>query len=491
MEKRTKIVATIGPASKDKETLRQMIVSGMNVARINFSHGTHDSNGELIDKVRELREESQKPIGILADLQGPRIRIIVDEDVVAEKGNYILINDLSQSPNFEFPISNFETISDDQIPNDKIKKIQLDKEGIVDCLEIGNEILIEDGKIKLEIIEKKDGILLSTVVVPGAIKNHKGVNIPDAKLNFGAMTEKDEEDLKFVLSKNVDFVALSFVGGAEDIENLRKKIKNILGEREVYPKIVAKIERKEALRNIDEIIEATDSVMVARGDLGIELPETKVVIYQKEIIEKCLAKNKPVIVATQMLETMIQNPLPTRAEVSDVTNAVIDHADAVMLSGESANGKYPVEAVATMAQIIKDTEESRFDDHFKKFFDHDDLDEYKAVVDSAHELAKKSHAKAILTFSFWGNTPLFISQHRPKQLIFSATDNPEAYYQTAILWGVRGFLLKEGEDIDDFMNILSSIALDQGRLKKGDKVVVIMGKLPGREKMRLLGIKEV
>ncbi|MFZ5982572.1 MAG: pyruvate kinase, partial [Patescibacteria group bacterium] len=458
-------------------------VSGMNVARINFSHGTHDSNGELIDKVRELREESQKPIGILADLQGPRIRVLVEEDLPVEIGETIFIGSSSLE---ELKIQNSKI--KDSIQNSKL--FFLDKD-ILDCVEVGNEILIEDGKIKLEIIEKKDGILLSMVVVPGTIKNHKGVNIPDAKLNFGAMTEKDDEDLKFVLSKNVDFVALSFVGGAEDIENLRKKIKNILGEREVYPKIVAKIERKEALRNIDEIIEATDSVMVARGDLGIELPETKVVIYQKEIIEKCLAKNKPVIVATQMLETMIQNPLPTRAEVSDVTNAVIDHADAVMLSGESANGKYPVEAVATMAQIIKDTEESRFDDHFKKFFDHDDLDEYKAVVDSAHELAKKSHAKAILTFSFWGNTPLFISQHRPKQLIFSATDNPEAYYQTAILWGVRGFLLEEGEDIDDFMNILSSIALDQGRLKKGDKVVVIMGKLPGGEKMRLLGIKEV
>ncbi len=474
MQKRTKIVATIGPASKDKETLRKMIESGMNVARINFSHGTHETNGELIDKVKELRQELGKPIGILADLQGPRIRIMTDNEVAVEKGEKILIGD----------------IKSEKRENSETKVFYLDKD-ILEGINVDNEILVEDGKIKFRVVERQAGFLLSEVLVSGVVRNHKGVNIPDAKLNFGAMTEKDDEDLKFVLSKEVDFVALSFVGNAKDIQDLRMKIKETLGEKDVYPKIVAKIERKEAIKNIDEIIETTDTVMVARGDLGIELPETKVVVYQKQIIEKCLQMNTPVIVATQMLETMIENPLPTRAEVSDVTNAVIDHTDAVMLSGESANGKYPIEAVATMARIIADTEESPYDDSGKKLFDHSDLEEYRAIIDSAHELAKSSKAKAILSFSFSGTTPLMMSQHRPKQIMLVATNNLNTYFQTSILWGVRGFYLSEKENIDDFISILSKISQEEKRLKKGDKVVVIMGKLPGGKKMRLIGIEEI
>lgn len=474
--KRTKIVATIGPACAKEEILEQMVENGMNVARINFSHGTHESNGALIEIVKKIRNEKNLPIGIMADLQGPRIRVMVEKEVVVKKGEEIFVSDLS---------------SDEKSSSKQKKRITLDKKEIINCIEIDNEILIEDGKIKLRVLEKKEGGLLAEVLVAGTIRNHKGVNIPDTKLNFGALTEKDEKDLAFALSTGVDFVALSFVGDKKDILNLKEKIKNIVGEKEIYPKIIAKIERKKAIENIDEIIATTDAIMVARGDLGIEMAETKVVIYQKEIIEKCLAANKPVIVATQMLESMIENPLPTRAEVSDVSNAVIDHADAVMLSGESANGKFPVEAVETMAQIIRDTEESRFDDNLKKFFDHNNLDEYHAVIDGAHELAKCAKAKAILMFSFWGNTPRMMSQHRPEQIMLCATTSEEVFFQTTLLWGVEGFLLNAKENPDNFLEFLTEKSKEKKILQSEDSAIVIMGRLPDGKKMRLIGIEKV
>ena len=483
-------MATIGPASSSEETLSQMLDQGMNLARINFSHGTHESNGALIDMVKKLREEKALPVGIVADLQGPRVRIILGDELDVKEGEHIAVSDLSLSPNFQFSILNFQSISNDKISNFN-NIIKLDKKNIIECIEVGNEILIEDGKIKLKVTEKKDNVLLAKALVSGTIKNHKGVNIPDAKLNFGALTEKDLEDLEFALSKDVDFVAISFVGGKDDILALKEKIKNLSEKETDLPKIISKVERKKALENIDEIVETSDAIMVARGDLGIEMPESKVVIYQKEIIEKCLASNKPVIVATQMLESMIENPLPTRAEVSDVSNAVIDHTDCVMLSGESANGKYPVEAVRIMAQIIKDTEDSPFDDNLKKFFDHENLEEYRAVIDSAHELAKSSQARAIFMFSFSGATPLFMSQHRPKQEMLLATQNQKTFYQSSILWGVEAFLISKDNDIDDFATFLSQKGAEKQLLEKGDKVVLIMGKLPDGRKMRLIGIEEV
>ncbi len=491
MIKRTKIVATIGPASSSKEILKKMIEAGMNVVRINFSHGDHISNGELIRNIRKLREEMNLPIGIMADLEGPRIRVMVDNDLKIKNGEKVLIVDLSIDDNFSrhsgTPPRRWQSIS-----NDKISRIiKLDKKDIIKSVEVDNEILIEDGKIKLKVLEKDENGILAEVEVAGTIKNHKGVNIPDAELPFGVLTEKDTKDLEFALSQEVDFVALSFVGGAKDVKEAKEKIKQIAGRAENLPIVVSKIERKEAIKNIDEIIEETDAVMVARGDLGIEMPETKVVIFQKEIIEKCLTKNKPVIVATQMLESMIENPLPTRAEVSDVTNAVIDHADAVMLSGESANWKYPVEAVAIMAKIISDTEESPYDDNNKKLFDHSNLDEYQAVIDAAHELAKSAKARAILMFSFWGNTPRMMSQHRPNQWALLATQNKKNFFQTSILWGISANLMGEKENQEEFSTWLIEKGKTQGLLQKGDKAVIIMGRLPNGEKMRLVGIQEV
>jgi pyruvate kinase len=287
------------------------------------------------------------PVGIMADLQGPRIRISVENEVAIGKGEKVVVSDVSQ------PLK-------PQTSN--LKSFQLDYPGIIKDIEVGNVILIEDGLKSIKVVKKENDYLEAEVIDGGIIKNHKGVNIPDAKLNIPSITEKDERDLEFSLKNEVDFVAMSFVSSAADVSNLRSKITKILGRDNNLPQIVVKIERKEAIKNLDEIIAATDAVMVARGDLGIEMDETKVVIFQKEIISKSLSSLKPVIVATEMLSSMMENPRPTRAEVSDVTNAVIDHADAVMLSGESANGKYPVETIQTMAEIITNTEESPYDD---------------------------------------------------------------------------------------------------------------------------------
>jgi pyruvate kinase len=358
--RRTKIIATIGPVSESEETLKRLIVEGMDMARLNFSHNEYAWHGKIIDLIKKLSQETGKKISIIADLQGPRIRTMVQSDVEIKSGDFILASDVTKSPNFQFPISNFQSISNDQILNDK--KFLLDVANITDNIEAGNEILIEDGLMKVIVREKNNGVLLVEVINGGIIKNHKGVNLPDSNIKLGALTEKDLSDLQFALGKGVDFVAMSFVKDAKDLQELRKKIEEFSLDKNALAKVIPKVERKEAMKNIDEIIDAADMVMVARGDLGIELPESEVVIYQKEIETKCQEKNKPVIVATQMMESMIKNPIPTRAEVSDVSNAVIDRADAVMLSGESANGKYPVEAVKMMREIIEKVEATPLDD---------------------------------------------------------------------------------------------------------------------------------
>jgi pyruvate kinase len=485
--KKTKIVATIGPASDSKEVLRELIQSGLNVCRINFSHGTHESNGKVITMARELSKELSVPIAIMADLQGPRIRTVVSEEVEIKNGEYIWVSDVSVDANFQFSISSFQTISNDQISN---KKILLDWPEIVNDINIGESILIEDGLKRLKVVEKDGKSLVAEVINGGVIKNHKGVNVPDSKLKIGAVTKKDEEDLAYAMSREVDFVALSFVSNGKEIEETRQKMRKILGREDNLPQIVAKIERKEAIKNIEEIISATDVIMVARGDLGIEMDETKVVIYQKEIIAKCIKAVRPVIVATQMLESMIQNPIPTRAEVSDVSNAVIDHTDAVMLSGESANGKFPQKAVATMSQIISDTEDSRFDD-LQCATPSDDKDQdYVAIIESAYNLAKNSKAKAIVAITVSGLTARLISHFRPMQKNYVATISEKVYMQLSLVWGVESYLLENVDKESLIENMVNKLKSEK-KIEAGDKVVVVLGRIPGGEKMRLVGIREI
>lgn len=469
--KKTKIIATIGPASNDKETLRQMIINGMNIARLNFSHGTHESHAGLVKIIRELAVETKRPIGILADLQGPRIRVGNAEPFEIKNGETILVSD--------------QKISDE-------KELVIDSPGVAKALKEGERILIEDGLYELKVIKRENkDIVRAEVVNGGTIKPRKGINVPDTELHFGAVTEKDEKDLVFAMEQDADFVALSFVSNAEEINETREKIRKLLGRENNIPQIISKVERKEAIKNINEIIKASDAIMVARGDLGIELNESKVVLYQKEIIAKCLGTVRPVIVATQMLDSMIINPIPTRAEVSDVSNAVIDHTDAVMLSGESANGKYPVEAVGTMNRIIRDTEDSPFDDINPGYLDDDIFSDYASIINSAHELAKSSKAKAIVMFSDSGFTARMMSHHRPEQMMIVATGNKKTYNQMSLVWGIRAYLCNGDKEREDFVNFIIEKSVRDGKIQKGDKIVIILGRIPGGEKMRLVGIKEI
>lgn len=457
MNKKTKIVATIGPSSEKRDNLKQMIEAGMNVARLNFSHGNYDSHLKIIQNIRELSNELGEGIGIMADLQGPRIRTKLESELEIEKGEKIIVSDTSKDLKSQIPT---------------LKSFCLDYPGIIKDIEVGNTILIEDGLLSVKVREKKENYLVAEVIDGGVIKNEKGVNIPDAKLKIPPVTEKDEKDLEFSLKNEVDFVAMSFVGNANDIENLRDKIKKFLGRENNLPKIVAKIEKKEAIENLEEIISAADAIMVARGDLGIEMKETKVAILQKQIIAKSINGIKPVIVATEMLNSMIQNPRPTRAEVSDVTNAVIDHADAVMLSGESANGKYPIESVRTMAEIIQNTEESPYDDMENFNIDQNFSDEYSNFIKNISSFLFDSKAKAIAILSRGGFTAKVISHFRPNQLILAGTNNEKTYNQLALVWGIKSFLLKNGK-IDNVIENMIEMAKKEKILNSGDKIVVI------------------
>ena len=488
MNKKTKIVATLGLVSDTKETLRKMVDAGMNVGRLNFSHGSYEWHGNIINTLRELSEEIGKPIGILADLQGPRIRTVVKEDVQMHAGDFVLVSDVDYAANFQFQISNFESIPNEQIP-DEGKRFLLDVAKIVDDIKVGNEILIEDGIIKVLVKEKNGGVLLCEVIDGGTVKNHKGVNIPDAQLHIDPVTKKDQSDLEFALKSGVDFVALSFVSDGNDIENLRQRMKDILGREDNLPQIVAKIERKEAIKNLDDIIMHTDVVMVARGDLGIEIETSQVAVLQKQIIKKCLENMKPVIVATQMLNSMIENPRPTRAEVSDVTNAVIDHADAVMLSGESANGKYPVESVGAMASIIHNTEESPFDDVIKPLFLECKSD-FACLVKGAYELAKNSTASAIILASVSGYTARLVSHFRPEQQMLVVTNNILTYRQLSLVWGINPFMTEE-KNLLSAIDFLVQASKRDGLLKDGQNTVIILGSVPGGERMQLVGVKAI
>lgn len=491
IRKRTKIVATLGPATDTKEKIRQLIASGMNVARINFSHGDHISNGKLISIIKELRAEMGEPIGIIADLQGPRIRTVVEKEVRVEKGEKIIIVDGLDSTQ----LGNTRFLTPKQIAESKLKNhkvIGLDWKGILADIAMGNEILIEDGLMKVVVVEKYKEYLVAKVKDGGVVKNHKGVNIPDADLNVGIVTAKDEKDLLFALEQEVDFVALSFVSNAEEILEVKNKIKKILGASSIQPQIVAKIERKEAIKNIIEIIHATDVIMVARGDLGIEMEESRVVIYQKEIIARCLRLATPVIVATQMLNSMIENPRPTRAEVSDVSNAVIDHTDAVMLSGETANGKYPIETVRIMKEIITSTEKSPFDFLVHGFLGDEEHSVSAAIAHSAHELSKDTHAVAIVAASVSGFTARMITRHRPSNAVFVITNNVKTHNQLSLVWGVESFVLPECKTLDELIDRSMEALEKNQKIKAKDKLIIVAGR-PNvvKEHMSLIKVEEV
>lgn len=419
--KLTKIVCTIGPASEKKETIKKLIRAGMNVARLNFSHGTHRHHAKLIRNIRAAASELGESVAILQDLQGPRIRIgeLADNVEIKKRETVIL------APQREYKTTHVPKMLPNHYPRlaREVKK--------------GQHILIADGTIDLKVTRIKDNQLFCIVIVGGVVKSHKGLNVPGATLTAPSLTAKDKEDLAFGVRQQVDYVALSFVKSARDIRALRSLLKRLSHKHSSAASIgiIPKIERWEAVKNFDEILVASDAVMVARGDLGIEIPSEKVPIVQKQLIKKCITAHKPVIVATQMLESMTTNSRPTRAEVSDVANAVIDHTDAIMLSGESASGQYPVETVKMMTRIAHETEKSHFDDYTCVNITKEKT-ERALVAHAVADMARSGKFKLILVKDDDPELIALVASHRPEIRIVGCSQKPMTRRQLALLRGV-------------------------------------------------------
>ena len=443
----------MGPASSGKETLRQMIDQGLNVCRLNFSHGSHDDHESTIKTILELNQEMGKNVAILADLQGPKIRTgeILNNGVELIEGSEVIIT----TDKMVGTADRF-SINYTQLPQD---------------VKSGEKILLDDGKLCLEILETNGSTEIKTkVIFGGKLSSHKGVNLPNTKISLPSLTEKDLIDLEFALKHNIDWIGLSFVRSAKDIIEL----KNIISSKKAKAKVIAKIEKPEALEDIDQIIDVCDGLMVARGDLGVEVPYQNVPLIQKMLIKKCILKAKPAIVATQMMESMITASSPTRAEVNDVANAVLDGADAVMLSGETSVGKYPIEVIKTMANIVTEMET------FEGIYDKEEVPEKnqdRFITDSicfnASRLSKRVEAKAILTMSFSGYTAYKISSLRPNAQIFVFTSNKKILTQLSLIWGVTGMYYNKRVSTDHTISDIKHILKQKELLIEGDMVINI------------------
>lgn len=471
--KKTKIVATLGPASDSAEILEQMIRAGMNMARFNFSHGEYAWHEQTMQNVRTAAERVGVPVAILADLQGPRVRTHLAEPLTIAKGETVRVFDA--------------TLTDDKIATiaGDHKFITLDCPHLLPNLSVGNDILIEDGIMRLTIVDKTEQYAVCDVIDGGTVKNHKGVNIPDARIPLPTLTKKDHDDLAFALAHDVDYVALSFVRSGQDIVDARLHMRKIVGDEAAIPQIISKIECKEALNTLDDILRATDAVMIARGDLGIEVAPTTIALLEKDILARSIQHVRPVIVATQMLASMEHNARPTRAEVADVTNSVVDHTDAVMLSGESSMGAFPVGAVATMAEIAYHTEQSPYDDVFEALpltFDSEETRIARATYDFAREVG----AKGVVIFSESGYTGRMLSHFRPDQKMIVVTNNPKTYRQLALVWGVHPVLCA-GDDRSKCVANAIEIAVEKEILRKGDLIITVLGTTKTGKQLRLTG----
>ncbi|WP_311482117.1 pyruvate kinase [uncultured Anaerococcus sp.] len=454
--KKTKIVCTIGPSSEKPEVLEQLIENGMNVARLNFSHGTHEEHLEKIKTIRRLRRKLNKPIAIMLDTKGPEIRT----------GNYN-VKEIYLKPDDIFTLTTRDVMGTQDI-------VSVSHKGLPQDVKVGSEIYIDDGLVQLEVIEIKDGTdVVCRVQNNGVLSNHKGVNLPGSKTNLPAITPKDVDDIKFGIENGIDLIAASFVRKKEDVYDIRKVLEDHGGEN---IKIISKIESQEGVDNIEEIIEASDGIMVARGDLGIEIKTELIPGVQKDIIRRCNAAAKPVITATQMLDSMIRNPRPTRAETTDVANAIIDGTDCVMLSGETAGGKYPVQAVKTMKDICITTELS--DDFIEKVYNTKVItrrNTTNSIARSTCQIARELDAKAIITCTSSGNTSRVISKFRPRTTIIAATTTDEVARQLSVVWGVYPLVIKEAHETDELIERAIVGGLSEGYLEEGDLTVVSAG----------------
>ncbi|MEM9328535.1 MAG: pyruvate kinase [Bacteroidota bacterium] len=448
-KKRSKIVATIGPASRNKQTLIELVKAGANVFRMNFSHGTHEDHLMVINMVKEVNDELGTSVALLQDLQGPKIRV-----GQVENGG------VGIEPGEKLTITTQEMLGTN-------KKVSTVYKGITNDLEPGSTVLIDDGNLELKVDKVEGDEVHSTVVHGGVLKSRKGINLPDANVSAPSLTEKDIEDLEFGMEHEIEWVALSFVRRAADIHDLRARLE-AKGKRS---KIVAKMEKPEAIANMDEIIEATDAIMVARGDLGVEIPMERVPLEQKRMVKKCNRLGKPVIIATQMMESMIENPRPTRAETNDVANAVMDGADALMLSAESASGKFPVHAVRSMSKTIAEVEKS-MNSIYHKYFEKEGESSTTRLNDllirGACRLSESVQAKALVGLTKTGYSGFKIAMHRPKADIFLFTSDEMLYRQASLIWGVKSFYYNEQRSIHDTLTSIEKVLVDGGYLEKGD-----------------------
>lgn len=459
----TKIIATLGPATSSKEMLRQMINAGVDVFRLNFSHSTQAEHSKLIHFIHELNAEMEANVSILADLQGPKLRvgIIQDNQLLLQEGDVVTF------------------VTEECIGTKDC--IYMTYQEFPEDVNVGESILIDDGKIKLEVIEtNKTDKVKARVIYGGMLSSKKGVNLPDTHVSLPCLSEEDISNASFALDNDVDWIGLSFVRKASDVLEL----KDLIAAKGSHAGVVAKIEKPEALLEIDQIIEHADAIMVARGDLGVEISFAEVPVIQKSIVEKCIRRSKPVIIATQMMESMMENFRPTRAEANDVANAVLDGADALMLSGETSVGKFPVETIRTMQHIISYTES-----HFHLQNQHDNLPVFAGAMPAylaasicynAVRLAKNVGAKAIIAFTTSGYTAVRISSHRTKATIYAFTNNKKLLKRLSLVWGIEAFYIDIYDDLDMAIRKTIEILKDKNLLKEGDCVVHV-GSTPLRE----------
>ena len=451
---RTKIVATIGPASNSREMLEKLVAAGMNVARLNFSHGNYETHSEAIRNIRSIARMLNRPVAILLDLQGPKIRVgkLKDGAPVRLKRNA------------DFAISTQSMPGTDQMVSTTYANLPAD-------VQPGDNILLDDGLIRLKVESKDRETVFCKVVNGGILKENKGINLPGVKVSAPSLTAKDIRDVNFGIQNGVDYFALSFVRTAEDLEAIDATMKR----QGVAIPVIAKIEKPEAVDNLEAILGAAGGIMVARGDLGVEMQPELVPIIQKKIISAAIRSNKPVITATQMLETMSVNPIPTRAEASDVANAIFDGTDAVMLSGETASGKYPVKAIQMMAKIAEQAEASPFL-KVNLHYETDQADPVThAVAQSAVNILHEVNARCIIAFSVSGSTSKQISKQRPSKPVYAFTSRMSTYNRLSLLWGITPMFIADIENAARLVEASESLLIGKGCARKGDLVVLVIG----------------
>jgi pyruvate kinase len=454
-DRKTKIVCTLGPSTDSVETLAQLLEAGMNAARFNMAHGTHESHAAMMEKLRTASRKTGIPVALLLDVKGPEIRTGLAEAAVQ----------LAAGAEVEVTVDGEPCTAE---------RISLNYRDLPGQVAAGAHILIADGTIDLEVVSVRGRVIRCVVRTGGTLGSRKNVNVPGIRIRLPAVTEKDVSDIRFGARQGMDYVAASFVRKAQDILDLRR---TLIDERADLA-IIAKIEDQEGLENIDEIIQAADGVMIARGDLGVQLPTEQVPLAQKRIVLKCHEHNKAVITATQMLESMVANPKPTRAEAADVANAIFDGTDAVMLSGETANGKYPVPAVQTMDRIARAVEESpEYEARMRRWLRIDDLREdiAQAVTRGAFLVARDIRAAAILAPTLRGSTPKMISRYRPRQIILAVTPSESVQRKLLLYWGVVPLIGSLAADSDTMQNAALKTALERGLIRNSDRVVILAG----------------